>query len=325
MVIISWNCRGIRNKKDCLKLMIRDYDPEAILLQETKLKVDEKIEFRGYDTFLVSIETSGNARGGVAVLAKSSLCPEEIDIQDGIGNIQAVAVRLGLSRAFTVCSIYMQASDRVSAEELGKLVSNVGDTTLFSGDFNAHHERWGHTRNDRLGELVNEKIESTEFELLNQTDFTYVDARSGIPSTLDLSFCTRTLRGYFTWQVLYDVLSSSDHLPVMIGWGQGRRFSFPEEIRYNSAKADWGAFSRLTQCEIETMDFDAQTVLPEYERFVRLIEEAASQSMPMSKGGSYRYNVPWWTMEIKNAIKHRKRMLRKFRLNPDSLNNDNVK
>ena len=36
-VIVSWNCRGIRNKMDDIKILINDIKPVCICIQETKL------------------------------------------------------------------------------------------------------------------------------------------------------------------------------------------------------------------------------------------------------------------------------------------------
>ena len=36
--IIQWNCRGLRANNDELQLLLNDYDPAVVCLQETHLK-----------------------------------------------------------------------------------------------------------------------------------------------------------------------------------------------------------------------------------------------------------------------------------------------
>ena len=47
--IIQWNCRGLRANYDELQLLLNDYDPAVVCLQETYLKEPNNVTFRNYN------------------------------------------------------------------------------------------------------------------------------------------------------------------------------------------------------------------------------------------------------------------------------------
>ena len=49
--IIQWNCRGLRANYDELQLLLNDYDPAVVCLQETYLKEPNNVTFRNYNLF----------------------------------------------------------------------------------------------------------------------------------------------------------------------------------------------------------------------------------------------------------------------------------
>ena len=50
--IIQWNCRGLRANYDELHLLLNDYDPAGICLQETYLKEPNNVTFRNYNLII---------------------------------------------------------------------------------------------------------------------------------------------------------------------------------------------------------------------------------------------------------------------------------
>ena len=49
--IIQWNRLGLRVNYDELQLLLNDYDPPVVCLQETFLKENNPIAFRNYNLF----------------------------------------------------------------------------------------------------------------------------------------------------------------------------------------------------------------------------------------------------------------------------------
>lgn len=51
MKIASWNCNGVRRRKDELRIFMEEEDLAVVMLQETHLKPGDQIAFPGYQMF----------------------------------------------------------------------------------------------------------------------------------------------------------------------------------------------------------------------------------------------------------------------------------
>ena len=83
-VILQWNCDGLRGKRSELDLMIAQYSPAVICLQEVKLPLDYErlikdkkplpfsVVFNGYTPYFKCIETGAN---GIAIYVKKHSFP----------------------------------------------------------------------------------------------------------------------------------------------------------------------------------------------------------------------------------------------------------
>ena len=79
-VILQWNCCGLLDKRVDLELLISDYSPAMICLQETLLPKDvenkkenelnSKYKFKGYKGYFKCINSG---RNGVAIYVKKNL------------------------------------------------------------------------------------------------------------------------------------------------------------------------------------------------------------------------------------------------------------
>ena len=66
--IIQWNCRGLRANYDELQLLLNDYDPAVVCLQETYLKEPNHVTFRNYNLFNTFGVGDGRGTGGVTII-----------------------------------------------------------------------------------------------------------------------------------------------------------------------------------------------------------------------------------------------------------------
>ncbi|MES9881569.1 MAG: endonuclease/exonuclease/phosphatase family protein [Sedimenticola sp.] len=69
--IVQWNCRGIKPNKDEISLLIQDYNPIAVCLQETFLKDTDLISFKSYAMYNKCSDNVVRASGGVSILVNS--------------------------------------------------------------------------------------------------------------------------------------------------------------------------------------------------------------------------------------------------------------
>ena len=110
--IIQWNCRGLRAIYDELQLLLNDYDPAVVCLQETYLKEPNNVTFRNYNIFNTFAVGDGRGSGGVAIIINNKCPSSQIHLKT---NIQAVAVSVTLHRTISICSIYIPPRSKIVA------------------------------------------------------------------------------------------------------------------------------------------------------------------------------------------------------------------
>ena len=96
--IIQWNCRGLRANYDELQLLLNDYDPAVVCLQETYLKEPNNVTFRNSNLFNTFAVGDGRGTGGVAIIINNKCPSSQIHLKT---NIQAVAVSVTLHRTIS--------------------------------------------------------------------------------------------------------------------------------------------------------------------------------------------------------------------------------
>ena len=73
-VFIQWNMRSMNSNREELNILLSDFNPDMVCLQETQLKVNSTIDFKHYSTYHRSgNDINGTIHGGTAILVKSTL------------------------------------------------------------------------------------------------------------------------------------------------------------------------------------------------------------------------------------------------------------
>ena len=118
--IVQWNCRGLRANYYEIDRLIEKFCLVAIYLQESMLPTNYTFPSRHYTAYLNS-NNRGNDRpiGGVALLVNNNT-PHRLVAIDS--NLQAVAARVSLEKAVTICSIYLPPNSHWDCNDLVKLI-----------------------------------------------------------------------------------------------------------------------------------------------------------------------------------------------------------
>ncbi|GBN39050.1 hypothetical protein AVEN_129807-1 [Araneus ventricosus] len=117
--LVSWNCRGFLSKICHIKDLIYEVHPVCIAFQETYLKPADISKIKRYSLVRKDNENeSGRASGGVALLVYYT----PLSVITLHTNLQAVAVRVMLSKLVTVCTLYLPPSTNVNDGDLDRLV-----------------------------------------------------------------------------------------------------------------------------------------------------------------------------------------------------------
>ena len=302
---LQWNCRGLRANYQDLQTLIRWRTPLFIGLQETKLAPGITCSIKGYSVYRKDADSQTIAHGGVLLAVHHSLPARQLPLQSPL---QAVAAKVHLHhREITVCSVYLPPGTALPVAELRRLIHELPAPVLIVGDFNAHNTAWGCDTTGTRGRLLESFIRDEALCILNTGQRTHLTLPSGRTSALDLSLVSPRLAQCFTWSV-HDEPLGSDHFPVWLEYlGDPVLGSRPP--RWNIRKADWGEFQASLETAILSRA-DSSTI--PVEDFTILLLDSADGCIPRTSSQPRRNPVPWWKEECGDAIRARKRALRKF-------------
>ena len=310
--VIQWNCRGLKSNFEELALILNQYNPVAVCLQETFLKLSDKIKVKNY-TFTNKVYTNADrACGGVSIMVNNKTPHRIIPLNT---RLQATAVSISLKKTFTLCSLYLPPSFQFNRNDLESLIAQLPTPFILTGDFNAHSKTWGcQTTNDR-GLKVEDFILNNNLCLFNTKSSTYIHPASGTTSSLDLTVCSPEIFLDFSWKVDSDS-HGSDHFPTIIHEIEP---CVQDRLRkWKLHKADWNLFQFLCDQSIK-QDLFTNCADPTA-LFTQLVYDSAEKSIPRTSGKPGKASKPWFTDECKSAIEDRKKALAKLRLRPTADN-----
>ena len=148
MIVVSWNVNGLRSvlSKGALANMIKELDPDVILLQETKIDSSATADLDLPKEYPFTYFSCANKKGysGTAVLSKVE--GKEISLHDPAGEGRLTAVEFG---GHVIISVYVPNSKRDLSRlkergewdaTLVKTLNKVGKPILIGGDFNVANE-----------------------------------------------------------------------------------------------------------------------------------------------------------------------------------------
>ena len=102
--IVHWNCRGLKPNYNEILLLLSLLKPSVFCLQETFLKQEDNINFKGFNLYNYIYTAGQKPSGGSSMLVHSSYPQREIKLST---DLQAVAVSVSLEKEITICSLYI--------------------------------------------------------------------------------------------------------------------------------------------------------------------------------------------------------------------------
>ena len=180
--IIKWNCRGLNANYEETLLLLKNYKPAALCLQETHLKDTDNVVIRNYTAFHTVFANNERAAGGVSIFVNNNAPHSHIPSHT---NLQTVAVSITLHRVITLCSIYIPPSSRLSAKDLDDLVPQLPSPFILLGDFNGHNILWGSKDINDKGRIIESFIDNHGLCIYNTKTPTYLHPATGTYTSLD--------------------------------------------------------------------------------------------------------------------------------------------
>lgn len=311
--IISWNCNGIRPQFEELKILLTNYCPKTICLQETHLKPQINFNLRSYTLYRKDKIADGHARGGVLTAVQSSTYSELVDLDTPL---QAVAVRVKLTFPITICNLYLPPSEQIDAAAVYRLIFSLPHPYLIVGDLNGNHVSWGASASNARGTLIKRIIDDTGSVVLNTNKATFISPQYRTPSYIDLAISSPNISSRLAWDVCSDQ-HGSDHFPTIITYPHSSQTLPRQHPRWITDEADWARFQELAQAPQDPLLPPIDEAIT---RFTNTIIKAAEATIPRTKGLPRHNHTPWFDKDCRQAIRERNKALRHFQNNPTSPN-----
>lgn len=278
MSILQWNIQGYRAKYEELTSLIAQFSPACILLQETMLGNLVPYSISQYHVHVFSQTGRPVPGDGLATLIRRGYPFIPIPLQT---NLQAHAFRVGLSRLYSVCNIYIKPHEIVTSAQIIGLLRQLPPPYIVGGDFNAKHPLWGGDTVDHVGGVIEEVLISSDCVVLNSGASTHFHVQSGTYSAIDLSICSADVQLLLEWSV-YGDLCSSDHYPIFLK--DVPAAPVVREPRFQLHRANWALFEDHTFVADVPASLVEQSIDILVDSFNSLILQAAEATIPQSSG-----------------------------------------
>lgn len=136
------------SKRKQFQIFLNEENPDIILLCETKVKINHKLTFSGYN--IIRNDRQENMGGGTAILIKSCISYTVINVPSLVAKIELTIIKVHLSNNKSLfCVSWYNAPNATSLNcyEIETILntidySNPNVTYIFGGDLNAKNINW---------------------------------------------------------------------------------------------------------------------------------------------------------------------------------------
>jgi ribonuclease HI len=320
--LLQWNCRSIISKKSDLLFLIKKYDPFVISLSETWLKTESCFKISGYSCLR---EDRSDGHGGVAILVKNSFHFTYHPISSHSNDYSIIAA---IVNNICIVSVYIPHPTLALLRELRNILISLPKPYIIVGDFNCHHQTWGCSNSNELGDEILDIVDCLNLCILNSGAPTRRPAPYENASAIDLSICTPSIASSLLWEVLPSTYGS-DHYPILLSFPFKNK-PLPKRmprLKYTlNNNSHWNAFKNKLDEKIHTLPLVLQTQISHCsEAFSKILTETADEVFPIKKSsGGYIPSPPWWDSECSAAVKNRKEKELLYNSNMSVDNYDNL-
>ncbi|GFW69785.1 putative RNA-directed DNA polymerase from transposon X-element [Trichonephila clavipes] len=289
---------------DDVKVIIHQYHPVCVALQETFLKSCHTTKIRRYGCVRKNTEGS-SVSGSVCIFTSLEVPSSSLPLRI---LLQAVAVRIHSTSLITVCCRYLPSNAVIHQQDLSNLVDQLPAPFVILGDFNGHSTLWGSVKTNPRGRQFEQVLSDHCLCLLNHEEPTYFHEPTRSFHTLDLAICSPSLFPNLNLSVEKD-LYNSDHFPVILSHDSdtGGK-TFPPTYSYT--RADWALFTQLAvipdaMVKTESVDTAVQEV-------TNVLIAAADLSIPKISSHLFQRYKPWWNTDCQTAYKNQRKLWESF-------------
>ena len=296
----------MRAKYEELNLLLHEFSPLGVFLQETMLGDTGSPCPKDYKTYSLPFDAARGHHGGSSIFVRYDVPHVQFALQT---HLQVIAVKLFLQRQYTICSIYLPPNEVVHDNDITSLLHQLPEPFLILGDFNGRHPLWGDITTNARGDLLSTFIEREGVGLLNTGEPTHFHVQTGSLTAIDLSLCSPNALLDFEWYVVND-RHTSDHFPIVLNTASGP--PLPRSPKWNLHRADWITFR--TRSSVDATAGEFASVDEALEFLNSTLYSAALESIPRTTGIYRRKPLPWWNNDCQRAHRTMRAAYTRYRL-----------
>lgn len=281
-----------------LKTILNEFKPKVMCLQETMIRNRIANPPSQYQILTSVPRRDDNHERGAAILINKNVNYEHLPLNS---QLQVVAAKVYLGKAYTICSIYLPHVN-ISLQEIESLIDELPRPFILIGDMNARNTLWHDVVTNHKGQIIEQILNRNDINIINSDSPTHYHLQTGSTSVIDLAMVSSDCSIDYNHGVLSS-LHGSDHYPTYLNKTQPN-FSLDKHIRFKIEQADWVTFHNNTNVVLEE---NINNVDDEVEFITQKLHGAACMAIPRSSGRLMRPPVPWWNADCDNAKRERTR------------------
>lgn len=296
--ILQWNSRSIKSNKASFEQFVLDYKPDICLISETWLTTKDNFRLKNYN--ITRQDRLDKIGGGVGIfvhkrysfqILKFQLIPNELDICGIVLNLNNTVI--------SFISVYNPPKFSCDINMWNNILKQTQGLIFLGGDFNAHHQSFGDSYSNSMGNKLVEMTNDNHLVLLNDGSATCY--KFNPPSVTDLTFTSDKLALHCSWQVTNDLLGS-DHLVVLTEIGNlltpNGRYIIRPKVKWNLSQVNWVEYAQdidnLILEEDQNHDLSCDPKI-RYDSFIQKINHSAENNIPERKEVRLNRQYPeWW-------------------------------
>ena len=197
--MIQTNCDGFTSKKESFDDIVKDENPDIIVINDTALKGTRKVKIPKYFSYTKNSEEN---KGGVATVVANYLKPNTVKVAEGKEGDEYVITRFDNTvPAINLINIYGEQEGRSSVDEIEKRwlrlesdieeIESCNEAVMIMGDMNraiGNGELGIKDNKDKIskgGKMIRDLINEKPYTILNNLDaakdgpWTWTDRQNG--------------------------------------------------------------------------------------------------------------------------------------------------
>ena len=293
--LLQINLNGIKGKISELLHLMSTNNIHIAAIQETKLTEKSNINVT-QDYKLIRKDRGRNKGGGLAFIIHHSINFDKLATPDSLKDdphLEELSISIpGQENTLHFRNIYIPPVSSCGQDytpPINNIFDNLGDTAIVVGDINAHHQNWlNSASDDARGNLISDKIQNSNFGILNEDTPTRVT--SNCSSSPDISLATSSILPSCTWSTKISL--GSDHLPIFISLSTNiKTTKAPKRTFINFEKADWPGFTEYTEKRFNRLR-PAKNIDKGVKNFNSILQEAAIKFIPAGRIPDIIHEMP---------------------------------